>query len=242
MTAGSRRNLGVPDADYHQNRFAAVLSDLVRPGCRWLDLGAGARVHGGWSGVDQRDLAGRAGMFVGSELHAEHLRQNPYLMHRCLANGDALPFCEGAFDLVSANMVVEHLEHPEQVFGEIARVLSPGGRAVFVTPNRMHPAVWVSAVALTRSSRRNLAHRVERRDLEHVFPTYYRCNTPSAVRRVAARVGLAVDDIQIFSSFPIFRDGPMPARMMEKAFLRLVRVDALRHFRSNIIAVFRKAG
>jgi SAM-dependent methyltransferase len=47
-----------------------------------------------------------------------------------------LPFPDGAFDLVVSNAVVEHLHGIHaQVFAEALRVLAPGGRFVFTTPN-----------------------------------------------------------------------------------------------------------
>lgn len=242
MPSRTSERTGIPDADYHQNRFASALATLVQPGSRWLDLGAGSRIHGGWGGIEQRELAARASLLVGCELHAEHLRLNPFLTHRCLANGGALPFAADSFDLVSANMVVEHLEEPARVFTEVARVLAPGGRLAFVTPNRWHPAVWVGAVVVSRKSRRRLAHRVEGRPLEHVFPTFYRCNTSTAVERLARETGFVVEDMQLFSSFPFFRDGPAPARWTERLFLRTVRADGLRQFRSNLLAILRKPG
>ena len=38
----------LPHVEFHQNRYARELDGAVLPGCRWLDIGAGGRVHGGW--------------------------------------------------------------------------------------------------------------------------------------------------------------------------------------------------
>ena len=50
------------------------------------------------------------------------------------ADAEQLPFEAGSFDAVVANFVVHHLARPEVVFGEVNRVLKPGGRFAF--------AVW----------------------------------------------------------------------------------------------------
>lgn len=49
-------------------------------------------------------------------------------------NGD-LPFGDASFDCVVFLEVAEHLVRAEHAFGEISRVVSPGGSVVFTTPN-----------------------------------------------------------------------------------------------------------
>lgn len=46
----------------------------------------------------------------------------------------AMPFEAGAFDLVLATDVVEHVDDDVRAVGEIARVLRPGGLALFTVP------------------------------------------------------------------------------------------------------------
>lgn len=59
---------------------------------------------------------------------------------RCAANSEALPFADGAFDLVVWGEVIEHVAFPEKTLSEIHRVLRPAGHLVLSTPNgqRMH--------------------------------------------------------------------------------------------------------
>ncbi|HWF24798.1 MAG TPA: class I SAM-dependent methyltransferase [Solirubrobacteraceae bacterium] len=48
-----------------------------------------------------------------------------------------LPFPDASFSSVISVHSIEHIPDPERALREVARVLSPGGRAVFVTPNRL---------------------------------------------------------------------------------------------------------
>lgn len=51
-------------------------------------------------------------------------------------DGKKLPFADGGFDLITSFQVVEHIVAHEAYLQEIKRVLSPGGCAIFTTPNR----------------------------------------------------------------------------------------------------------
>jgi len=55
-------------------------------------------------------------------------------------DAEAMTFHEGEFDLVFGRGIVHHLDL-HKCFGEIARVLRPGGRAVFVEPMGHNPAL-----------------------------------------------------------------------------------------------------
>ncbi|MCS6952807.1 MAG: methyltransferase domain-containing protein [Bryobacterales bacterium] len=50
------------------------------------------------------------------------------------ASAEALPFPDGLFQRVECDAVLEHVENPEKVMGEITRVLAPGGFAHLVVP------------------------------------------------------------------------------------------------------------
>ena len=97
----------------------------------------------------------------------------------CVGDASRLPFRDAAFDVVYADNVLEHLDKPELVFTEVARVLKPGGRFLVKTPNAWH---YVPVIA------RLTPHRFHqwingRRGRHHAdtFPTRYLANT---VRRL----------------------------------------------------------
>jgi SAM-dependent methyltransferase len=54
-----------------------------------------------------------------------------------VADMRALPFEDGSFASVLSVQSLEHVPDPERAVAEVARVLEPGGTAVFVTPNRL---------------------------------------------------------------------------------------------------------
>jgi len=59
--------------------------------------------------------------------------QSPSL-HCLIANGLDLPFSDGSFDLVVANLVLHHVRPLSDLLNEISRVLAPGGRFCALEP------------------------------------------------------------------------------------------------------------
>ena len=230
----------IPHVEYHQHRYARALGEVTRgfDRPRWLDIGAGTRLHGGWEGESQEVLAERAKYIIGCDFVVEHLRENPLLTGAVGADAGALPFADGSFEIVSANMVLEHLDRPERVFAEVYRVLAPGGRFVFVTPNSEHPVVVFFSL-LPRRFRSWVGAKIEGREEEHVFPTHYRANSSQRVRSLAAEAGLETDLAEAFPSFPMTLRKPLPFFLAESMMIAASR-GPLRRFTSNLLGVLRK--
>lgn len=56
--------------------------------------------------------------------------------HFVLGNAHRMPFEDDSFDAVICSEVLEHVEDPVAVIAECSRVIRPGGRLLFSTPNR----------------------------------------------------------------------------------------------------------
>jgi SAM-dependent methyltransferase len=119
-------------------RSAKVIAFLERAGValggRVLDAGCGG---GGMPlslaeharavvGIDPIDRFGQAGVRLARERGMTNL-----MFAR--ADGLALPFRDGAFDLVLSHAVIEHVPDAERYLRECRRVLAPGGRVYLST-------------------------------------------------------------------------------------------------------------
>jgi SAM-dependent methyltransferase len=62
-----------------------------------------------------------------------------------VADGERLPFAEGAFDLVYAHGVVQYTANGRQLVEECRRVLKPGAQAIFQAYNRLS---WLNALSM----------------------------------------------------------------------------------------------
>ena len=220
---------GMPE--FHQNRYARELAAALKPGDAWLDIGAGHKIHGGWLEVTPEELAERAGYFAGCDIGQDVL-DHPLLEDARIADAGNLPWEDAIFDLVSANMVVEHLADPPAVLREVRRVLKPGGKFVFVTPNLNHPVVRTALVVPPRV-RRWYRMLVEGAEDEDVFPTLYRLNTCPAVVQAASASGLDVELAEIFRSTPPIL--PSVLGRVEKVVVALLYRLGLDQTGSNLI-------
>ena len=104
----------------------ALCAPLLPAAGRVLDLGCGI-------GHSYQRLAPRE--TVGVDLDPGALRGQARETH--VADMRALPFGDSTFASVLSVQSLEHVPDPERVLAEVARVLEPGGVAVFVTPNRL---------------------------------------------------------------------------------------------------------
>lgn len=221
-----------------QRKYLNTLSEHLAPGTRWLDLGCGCQVVPDWipeADKIRSDLKDRCAWAVGIDCDQRSLAKNKMMPRRILGEVGRLPFEDGSFDLVTANMVVEHLEHPEQAIREVRRVLGPNGVFLFQTPNLLNPAVLI-AMVLPQALKNLIVEFLQGRAHEDVFPTFYRMNRLGAIKRLAKQSGMAVHEVKLVeSSAETVMLGPLV--IFELLLIRLARLKTLRWLRGDIIAV-----
>lgn len=173
-----------PGWEHATARYQHWIAARLTPDTRVLDLGCGR------GGVVER--LGAVGHWCGCDPDWRSLKEHRAAgLWRSQALSERLPFADAAFDIVIASWVLEHLAEPECTFGEIARVLRPGGRFFFLTPNLRHPIPRLSQwLARLRALQPALVTAVYRRAEADTFPVHYRANTLEAVARLATRAGL----------------------------------------------------
>lgn len=115
------------------SRHLSTCSRFIGPtdGLTVLDIGAG-------EGILLSALGGSRVAFDVSPSHLRHIRAKDVL--RVSGFAEKLPFRNGVFDMVVAIFLFEHVLRPEELAGEITRVLKPSGKAILVVPFNEDPA------------------------------------------------------------------------------------------------------
>jgi SAM-dependent methyltransferase len=167
---------------------------------------------------------------------------NPHLASFTLLTDDPtwnIP--SGTVDLAIARYVLEHVEDPDSFFRNLARVLKPGGKFLFLTPNRWHPAM-IASHWLPYGLKQRILALTKRADPHDVFPTYYRLNSARSLKQAAQRFGLEIENLRTREIQPCgYLDFHVLGYLASCAYFHLLRGTGLqRFFGMTMTGVFRK--
>jgi len=212
-----------------QDMIAATLKngDLV------LDAGCGHK-----SIVPQ--VGGIAYRIVGIDMVHEDVKQNRSLGLGAIANIDHIPLADGSVHMVVCNMVFEHLQNPSMVFKEIARVLKPGRRLIFMTPS-VYNIVTIINRLIPNAFHQRIGHLITGVDESDIFPTFYRANSPARLRQLLGAEGLIEKDLIMYQPPPYaFVFSKLICRLVIRYYHFINSKPRLAALRGVIIARFEK--
>jgi ubiquinone/menaquinone biosynthesis C-methylase UbiE len=168
--------------------YEHLIRQKLRPGLRVLDLGCGR------GGVLEQ-LGESVGYPLGLDPDVISLREHRIAgLPRAAALADSIPLRDNSVDILVCSWVLEHVADPARVFGEIRRVLRPGGFFVFLTPNATSPIALINRAL--RPLQQTLVPRLYGRAEADTFPVLYRANTVRKITTLAVDTGLRVESIQ----------------------------------------------
>jgi SAM-dependent methyltransferase len=174
------------------DQLEAMVRGYATPKSSVLDLGCG---RGGVVELVWRDVRLAAGLDPDARALTGHRAHGMPILRGV---GEHLPFAAESFDLVVSVWVLEHLKDPAAVFGEVRRVLRPGGHFVFLTPNLRNPLLVLNRIGkVLPHVQTGLVSRFYGRRETDTFPVQYRANTVGAVRSLAAAGGLEVAELRV---------------------------------------------
>jgi SAM-dependent methyltransferase len=213
--------------------YRRQLAEHASPRSRILDLGCGRL------GLHSDDIAfaSRAEVIGVDPDHAA-LARNAVIPARVVATGESLPFTDAMFDIVASAWVLEHLALPGTVFAEVHRVLRPGGSFVFLTPNAWNYNAWLIR-AVPNRWHGWFTERLYGRATKETYPTLYRANSASTLRRLLLAAGFR--DVQfVFNGDPSYVAFNPLLYEVAVAAESLLSVPRLRNGRVHILGVARR--
>ena len=221
------------DSDPYRQFEDQVLEELRdRPDATLLDAGCGRTTP-----VLRRFL-GMAKRLIGVEL--VDFTDVPDGIEAFKADLAYLPLPSGSIDVIMSRCVFEHLTDPEAVYSEFARVLKPGGRVIFMTPNLWDYGTMVARLVPNRFHAK-IVKAVKGRAEEDTFPTVYRTNTRSDVNRLSAAVGMRVTRFEYLSQYPNYLMFNAFAFILGMCYEKVIaRFEALRLLRGWILVTLEK--
>jgi ubiquinone/menaquinone biosynthesis C-methylase UbiE len=159
-----------------------------------LDVGCG---RGKETVVRYRD---RVPTSIGIDI-SDDIKFNDTINHRVKGSAYHIPIKTGSIDLVVCQELIEHLEHPQMLFEEASRVLKSGGVFILSTPNLLS---WKSIISFLTPHK---FHQIMNKQLhgikeEDVFPTFYKMNTVSKIKKHLGENGLFVDKQLVWEGTP----------------------------------------
>lgn len=223
-----------------EDLYVNVLKSYVKQGIIWLDIGSGHQILAPWRYEDEKSLVAISQLVVGIDHSMDSLRSHRSVVLKVKGDITNLPFRDNCFDLVTANMVVEHLDDPEIQFKQVSKIMRPGGIFIIHTPNTL--SIWVIIARLLPDIiKSNLIKLLEGRKENDTFTAYYKANSRKKIVEMASKSGFKVDRIRMLVSLPIFGIIP-PIVILELIWIRILMIKCFKQFRPNIIAILKRKG
>jgi ubiquinone/menaquinone biosynthesis C-methylase UbiE len=232
-----------PYQEYSYYVHAEWVQRLVSSETRWLDAGCGHQSLESRLQREERKIVDSAQLAVGCDGMWSSVSRHRCLTNRVTCDISALPFADRSFSFVTLNMVAEHLQKPEAVIAEIARVLDEGGALLVHTPNAAGYGVRLAQLTwqlLPQTVVYAPVRFLEYREPEDVFPTFYRANTRKRIYDLISTVGMEEEEFRFIEGRPCFYF-LAPFSIIEILLCRFLRSLGRRDLTAGeILAVYRK--
>lgn len=222
-----------PEYRSKNKRFAELLDPYLAPEKVLLDLGCGR-------GLETERIYKDLCKYSYGVDPSEAAFQNNTVHEALIGSAYSIPLENEAVDVVVSQQVLEHIEFPDKMFSEVSRVLRPGGIFAAMTPNLWYPTTVIASLT-PYSFHLWVTNKLLGIDEDDTFPTFYRANRISTLRRLGEEAGFATKHSEYFMCNPGQFDFSPFLTWLEVGFVRLLdSSEAFRKLRDIVIIVYQK--
>lgn len=144
----------------------------------------------------------RASNTYGVDPDQQALDQNTFIKNKLVGTAENIPLENSSVDIITAEWVFEHIADANKSVQEFYRVLKPGGKVIFLTPNAWnYNALFIRLIP-------NKFHPFFTKILydrltEDTYPTTYKLNSPRKIEDIFTNYGFKKEKL-IFNGDPSY--------------------------------------
>ena len=196
-----------------------------------LDIGCG---HGDFL----KAVFARTEHTYGIDSDGQALKKNTIIKNKINGSAEQMPLPNNFFDLVVSSWAFEHLENPRRVLTEIYRILKPGGKIIFLTPNSWNYVVWINRL-IPRLFRDFLTQKLYNRQEHDTFPTRYKINSVKKIDKRFASLGFKKSQL-ILNGDPSYISFNQMLFKLACFIEKILDIKLLNFAKVHIIGVYKK--
>ncbi len=211
--------------------YRDLISSSISSKTKVLDVGCG---HGDFL----KSVYKKTAHTYGVDPDKQALAKNKFIKHKVVAEAQKLPFADNFFDLVVSAWVLEHLTDPQKAFSEIFRVLKPGGKVIFLTPNLWNYNVWLIRL-IPNMFHDFLTRKLYNRQENDTYPKQYKINSASQINKILIPTGFKKQKL-ILNGDPSYISFNQALFKLACLMEKLLDFKPLQFMRVHLIGVYEK--
>lgn len=177
------------------DEYERLISKNIFPEMIFLDAGCG------W--INDRTDKYLTDKSIGIDIDLKSLRDNINYDNLIFCDLDNIPLKNETVDIITTKSVLEHIEYPDVVFKEFFRILNNKGILIMVLPNVYNPVNLFGKLTPLKLHK-ILMKIVSRRDDKDIYPTYFRCCSPSSIDKKLKEFGFIKEEFVLRGDFILF--------------------------------------